>query len=82
MEDSKEKTVEARPIVFKASSHEDIFKIATVMQRKVYLCETDTTGFAVGLKLSSGVMIKNKDHELIKQLMPNLKDFMKKLKSN
>jgi hypothetical protein len=82
LEDSKGKAVEVSPLVFEASSPEDLFKIATVMQRKVDLAEPDATAFAIGLKLFSGVMIKNKDHERIKQLMPNLKDFMKKLKSN
>lgn len=82
LEDSKGKVVEVTPLVFETSSHEDLFKIATVIPRKVDLAEPDATAFAVGLKLFSGVMVKNKDHELIKQLMPNFKDFMKKLKSN
>ncbi len=82
LEDSNGKAVEASPLVFEASSHEDIFKIAQVMQSKIDLSGADTTAFAVGLKLFSGVMIKNKDHERIKQLMPDFKDFMKTLKSN
>jgi hypothetical protein len=51
-------------------------------KKKVDLAEPDATAFAVGLKLFSGVMVENKDHDLIKQLMPNFKDFIKKLKSN
>lgn len=82
LEDLTGEVVQSSPLVFEASSHEDIFTIAQVMQRKVDLAETDATAFAVGLKLFSGVMIKNKDHELIKQLMPDFKNFMKTIKSN
>jgi hypothetical protein len=82
LEDSNGKAVEVSPLVFETSSHEDIFKIAQIMQRKVDLAETDATAFAIGLKLFSGVMIKNKDQELIKELMPNLTDMMKTLKNN
>lgn len=82
LEDSRGEAVQVSPLVFEASSHEDIFKIVEMMQKKVDLSGTDASAFAVGLKLFSTVMIKNKDHELIKQLMPNFKNFMKLLKSN
>lgn len=82
LEDSNGAAVQVSPLVFETSSHEDIFIIAQAMQKKSGLAEADATAFAVGLKLFSGVMIKNNDHKLIKQLMPNFKNLMKLLKNN
>lgn len=80
LEDSKGNSVEVHPLIFETRNHEDIFKIAEIMKTKIDLDEADTEAFAVGLKLFSGVMMTNKDNELIKQLMPHFKNLMKELK--
>lgn len=82
LQDSNGNDVTISPLVFEAHSHEDIFKIAEMMQKKVDLDGADATAFAVGLKLFTSVIMKNKDHERIKQLMPSFKDLMKTLKNN
>lgn len=67
-------------LVFETRTHEDLFKIVKMMKGKMDLDEADTTAFAVGLKLFSEVMLKNKESEPFKQLLPHFKDFMKAVK--
>lgn len=66
---------------FQTSSHEDIFKIVQMMNEKMDLDESQSTSLAVGLKLFSGVLLKHKDSEPFKQLMPHFKEFMKMIKN-
>lgn len=82
LEDSKGNTGEMSPLVFETRSHEDIFKIAEVMNTKMDLDQDDTAAFAVSLKLLGGVMMNNKENELFKQFMPHFRDFMKSLKKS
>ena len=82
LEDSNGKTTEESPLIFEASCHEDLFMIAEKIQEKVDIDESDATAFAVGMKLCSGVMMKNGDHELMKQLMPHFVNLMKTLKNH
>ena len=44
------------------------------------LDDQDTKALVIGLKLFSEVMLKNKDTEPFKELLPHFKDFMKELK--
>lgn len=82
LEDSQGSAVETDPLVFETRTHDDIFRIAERMKGKIDLDESDTAAFAVGLKLFSEVMLKNKDNELFKQFKPHFKDFMKGLKKS
>ncbi len=68
------------PLIFETRNHEDIFKITEMMKGKLNLNEADTAAFAVGLKLFSEVMLKNKDNELFSRFKPHFTNFMKELK--
>jgi hypothetical protein len=80
LEDSKGNTIESNPLIFETRNHENIFKIVEMMRGKIDLDEADATAFAVGLKLFSEVMLKNKENELFKQFKPHFGNFMKELK--
>ncbi|MCS3528978.1 DUF3861 domain-containing protein [Chryseobacterium sp. JUb7] len=72
-----EKTLE-----FDFDNHDDIFKIFDVIQSKnIFESEQTAHEFALGLKLFTEVMIKNKQHPLFEELRPAIMEFMKKLKS-
>lgn len=80
LEDSKGNATESIPLIFETRHHEDIFKIVETMKGKVDFDEADAMAFAVGLKLFSGVLLKNKDDALFEQFKPHFADFMKALK--
>ncbi|MCD9853638.1 DUF3861 domain-containing protein [Epilithonimonas sp. JDS] len=63
-------------------NHDDIFNIIEVIKsKKIFDDENTVTEFALGLKLFTEVMLKNKQHPLFKELRPAIMEFMKKLKS-
>lgn len=66
---------------FETESHEDILAIVEKLKSHPDLKE-DAAAFGIGLKLFSGVMMKQKDNPMFKNLMPAFKDFMKSLKSS
>jgi hypothetical protein len=80
LEDSKGNSIETNPLVFETKNHDDIFKIVEKMEGKMQLDDQDTKALVIGLKLFSEVMLKNKDTEPFKELLPHFKDFMKELK--
>lgn len=64
-------------------NHDNLFNIIDVMQDKDLFNDMgQSTEFALGLKMFSEVMLKNKDNALFEEFLPAFKDFMKKLKSN
>ncbi|KOS08146.1 hypothetical protein AM493_00800 [Flavobacterium akiainvivens] len=62
-------------------NHDNLFNIIDVMQQKDLFNDMgQSTEFAIGLKMFSEVMLRNKDNALFTDFMPAFKDFMKKLK--
>ncbi|MDO4181012.1 MAG: DUF3861 domain-containing protein [Bacteroidales bacterium] len=62
-------------------NHDDIFRIIEFMKESGrFRDEQEATQFAIGLKLFSGVMMKNRGTELFKDFEPAFASFMKKLK--
>ncbi|MCC8142883.1 MAG: DUF3861 domain-containing protein [Tannerellaceae bacterium] len=69
------------PLEFDFESHDDIFRIISFLQESTHFEDKQqAVEFAIGLKLFSGVMIKNRDSELFKDFQPAFRSFMKKLK--
>jgi hypothetical protein len=63
-------------------NHDDIFNIFEVVKSKqIFEDENTATEFALGLKLFTEVMLKNKHHPLFEDLRPAIIEFMKKLKA-
>ncbi|PKA96715.1 uncharacterized protein DUF3861 [Flavobacteriaceae bacterium MAR_2009_75] len=70
------------PIEFEFGNHDNIFIIIERMkQRDRFKTEQDSVEFAIGLKLFSEVMLKNKDNPLFEDFRPAFGAMMKKLKS-
>ncbi|MFC0342933.1 DUF3861 domain-containing protein [Epilithonimonas hispanica] len=67
---------------FEFDNHDDLFNIFEVIKSKKIFKEDNTAQeFALGLKLFTEVMLKNKQHPLFEELRPAILEFMKKLKS-
>ncbi|TVZ15990.1 DUF3861 domain-containing protein [Maribacter sp. MAR_2009_72] len=70
------------PIEFEFVNHDNIFAIIERMkQRDRFKTEQDSIEFAIGLKLFSEVMLRNKDNPLFEDFRPAFGAMMKKLKS-
>jgi len=69
------------PLVLEFENHDEIFKIINIMRAKnLFETENQSVEFAIGLKLFSEVMLKNRKHPLFEDFFPAFGDFMKKLK--
>ncbi|QRK11449.1 DUF3861 domain-containing protein [Archangium violaceum] len=73
-------TLHTEPVTFEFENHDDIFEIISRMRRQEGLSEGDQQELAVGLKLFSEVMLRNREHPLFQGLQPHFRDFMKTLK--
>ncbi len=63
-------------------NHNEIFSIIERLQQKdPFQNKNQATEFAIGLKMFSEVMIKNKNNPLFEEFLPAFSSFMKKLKS-
>lgn len=67
---------------FEFENHDDILSILDKIKQKNIFDENTNKEFAVGLKLFSEVLLKNRKHELFEDFFPHFSDFMKKLKSH
>lgn len=66
---------------FQFENHDEIFEIIDRVQSKqLFEDEQQAQEFAIGLKMFSEVMIKNRKHPLFEKLSPAFASFMKKLK--
>jgi hypothetical protein len=71
-----------KTLEFNFENHDDLFQILDVIKSKnVFSNEQTANEFALGLKLFTEVMLKNKQHSLFEELRPAIMEFMKKLKS-
>ncbi|ALM48224.1 hypothetical protein AMR72_04505 [Flavobacterium psychrophilum] len=70
-------------VVLEFDNHDEIFAIITRLQEKNHFDDADQSAqFAIGLKIFSEVMLKNKNNNLFSEFLPEFKNFMTKLKSN
>ena len=70
------------PLELDFENHDDIFSIIErLKERNLFEEPGQATEFAIGLKLFSEVMIKNRQHPLFEELAPAFKSFMQRLKS-
>jgi len=70
-------------IDFEFENHDEIFSIIErIKDNNPFDNKNQAVEFALGLKLFSEVMLKNRDHELFEELMPEFGSFMKKLKAS
>ncbi|WP_343606474.1 DUF3861 domain-containing protein [Fluviicola sp.] len=77
----KDGTLGDQLLEFEFENHDDIFTIVEVLkERKLFDGVDQTVEFAVGLKLFSEVMIRNRNHPLFEEFAPAFGQFMKKLK--
>lgn len=77
----KEATLK-EPISFDFMNHDEIFKIIEIINAKnPFEEENQATEFALGLKLFTEVILKNKNNPLFEELSPAMLNFMMKLKS-
>lgn len=70
------------PLSIEFDNHDEIFKIIEIMRDKnLFKEENHSVEFAIGLKMFSEVILKNKSNPLFEEFLPAFADFMKKLKS-
>lgn len=70
------------PLELNFENHDDIFNIVERLQaRNLFAEPSQSTEFAIGLKLFSEVMLKNRQHPLFEELAPAFKAFMQRLKA-
>lgn len=78
----KDESVAEKNLEFEFENHDNIFNIIDILKAKnLFDNNNESVEFAVGLKLFSEVMLKNRKHELFKDCFPHFSDFMKKLKA-
>jgi len=69
------------PFTLEFDNHDEVFSIIEKLQDKDPFGDKEQSAqFAIGLKMFSEVMLKNKDNELFSKFLPEFKDFMAKLK--
>ena len=69
------------PIRLQFDNHDNIFNIIEILrERNLFDDRNQATEFAIGLKMFSEVMLRNREHELFKELAPAFKEFMNTLK--
>ncbi|MFD2719611.1 DUF3861 domain-containing protein [Hymenobacter monticola] len=69
------------PMEIEFDNHDDIFSIIARMEgRQLFAEPGQAAEFAIGLKLFSEVMLKNRELPLFAEFRPTFSEFMKKLK--
>lgn len=82
LEDKQGDPVPDHSISFTATNHDEILEIVERIRGARQFDEDDATAFAVGLKLFSEVMLKNRESPLFAEFRPHFMAFMKKLKAS
>lgn len=63
-------------------NHDDVFKVIELVKgKKIFTKDSEATEFAIGLKLFSEVVLRNRELSLFDDLKPAIGEFMKKLKA-
>jgi hypothetical protein len=82
LKNNKGEIMEQEPLTFEFQNHDDIFKIIEMsIQRNSFPAQQDNIEFALGLKLFSEVMLRNKDNSLFEDFIPVFQQLMKKIKA-
>jgi len=64
------------------TNHDELFVIISAIKNKqLFNTENESIEFALGLKLFSEVLLKNRKHPLFEELGSQFGEFMKKLKA-
>lgn len=80
---AKEEAPLQSPLNLEVENHDEIFSIIEKVNAKnLFNDAQEGTEFALGLKLFSEVMIKNRKHPLFDEFSPAFTSFMKKLKNS
>ncbi len=70
------------PITLEFDNHDEIFSIIKKLEEKDPFEDSEQAAqFAIGLKMLSEIMLKNKGNALFSEFLPEFKTFMGKLKS-
>jgi len=71
------------PVTVDFDNHDNIFNIIKVLQEKDHFGDSNQSAeFAIGLKMFTEVMLRNKENSLFEELQPAIGVFMKKLKGS
>lgn len=70
-----------KQLTLEFDNHDEVFDIIERTKSKNLFNEEESTAFALGLKLFSEVMLKNRKHPLFEEFAPAFGSFMKKFKS-
>lgn len=74
-------TIDKIPLELEFQNHDNIFRIIEMLKSKeLFENPNDNVEFALGLKLFSEVMLRNRDFPLFEEFSPAFDSFMKKLK--
>jgi hypothetical protein len=72
----------AKQLALEFDNHDELFSIIERIQAKALFSNKEQSAeFAIGLKMFSEVMLKNKHLPLFEELAPAFRSFMKRLKS-
>ena len=78
----KGEAMSVEPLELTFENHDDIFEIIERQKAKgLFGNNNQATEFAIGLKLFSEVMLRNRKDPLFEELAPAFGEFMKKLKA-
>ena len=81
LQNNKGDKMETSPLELIFENHDDIFAIVERLKQKNHFDDINQSQeFAIGLKLFSEVMLKNRNHPLFEELGPAFGLFMKRLK--
>ena len=70
-----------QPVIVEFDNHDNLFNIINILKEKNHFNdENQSVEFAIGLKLFSEVMLRNKANPLFEEMLPAFKEFMGKLK--
>lgn len=73
---------ELREMQLDFENHDEVFDIILrVQEKQIFHTTQQAAEFAIGLKLFSEAMIKNRDHPLFQEFLPAFRVFMKDLKA-
>lgn len=69
------------PVTLEFLNHDELFSIIDRLKERDHFNDPDqAVEFAIGLKLFTEVMLRNRNHPLFEELYPAIGPFMKKLK--
>ena len=76
------RTAEGGPLRFTAENHDDLFAIAQALRTRRVVDPADSDAFAVGLKLFTEVMLKQRANLLFAPLVQPMREFISRIKAS